>query len=158
MRIRHAQSAQALPTTVPSQVVAKAAICDGIERIRWKLWHGHPYAMRDGMEQMREALSQYHYERRHQYKPTPSRVVRSGLFALEQYVSGQEAWTTDYGTRWRSGQRVGPSIAEGMAENLVNRRMNESQHMRWSRNGALHLLQVRAATINGMLNVAAQAA
>jgi hypothetical protein len=47
-----------------------------------------------------------------------------------------------------AGQRVGTSLAEGMAENLVNRRMNNSQHMRWSRDGALHLLQIRAAILN----------
>lgn len=63
MRIKHVQvSAGGLPIRVPSQAVAKAAICDGIERSRWKLWHGHPNAIRDGMEQMREALSRYRYE------------------------------------------------------------------------------------------------
>ena len=32
---------------------------------------------------------------------------------------------------------------------LVNRRMNKSQQMRWSRNGADLLLQVRCAVYNG---------
>src|SRR5687768_9552117 len=105
-----------------------------------------------------EALSRYRYEQTHRYKPAPSRLVRSRLFALEQYVSGQQAWTTNYAQRSRAGQRVGTSFAEGMAENLVNRRMNKSQHMRWSRQGALHLLQIRAATLNGTLDYIAPAA
>jgi hypothetical protein len=33
----------------------------------------------------------------------------------------------------------------------VNRRMNKSQHMRWSRRGADLLLQVRCAVYNGTL-------
>jgi len=34
---------------------------------------------------------------------------------------------------------------------LVNRRMNKSQQMRWSRRGADLLLQVRCAAYNGTL-------
>jgi hypothetical protein len=47
--------------------------------------------------------------------------------------------------------RVRTSITEGTANFLVNRRMNKSQQMRWSRNGADLLLQVRCAVYNGTL-------
>jgi hypothetical protein len=40
---------------------------------------------------------------------------------------------------------------EGTANFLVNRRMNKSQQMRWSRRGADRLLQVRCALYNGTL-------
>ena len=43
--------------------------------------------------------------------------------------------------------RVGTSITEGTANFLVNRRMNKSQQMRWSRRGADLLLQVRCAVL-----------
>jgi hypothetical protein len=46
---------------------------------------------------------------------------------------------------------VGTSITEGTANFLVNRRMNKSQQMRWSRRGADLLLQVRCAVYNGTL-------
>ena len=42
-------------------------------------------------------------------------------------------------------------ITEGTANFLVNRRMNKSQQMRWSRRGADLLLQVRCAALNGTL-------
>jgi hypothetical protein len=45
--------------------------------------------------------------------------------------------------------RVGTAITEGTANLLVNRRMNKSQQMRWSRRGADLLLQVRCAINNG---------
>jgi hypothetical protein len=54
-------------------------------------------------------------------------------------------------TRVRAGERVGTSIAEGTANFLINRRMNKSQQMRWSRNGADLLFQVRCAVYNGTL-------
>jgi hypothetical protein len=47
--------------------------------------------------------------------------------------------------------RVGMSITEGTANFLVNRRMNKSQQMRWSRRGADLLLHVRCALYNGTL-------
>src|SRR5428012_8678 len=43
------------------------------------------------------------------------------------------------------------SITEGTANFLVNRRMNKSQQMRWSRRGSDLLLQVRCAVYNGTL-------
>ena len=47
--------------------------------------------------------------------------------------------------------RVGTAITEGTANFLVNRRMNKSQQMRWSRRGADLLLQVRCAVYNDTL-------
>jgi hypothetical protein len=45
--------------------------------------------------------------------------------------------------------RVGTAITEGTANFQVNRRMNKSKQMRWSRRGADRLLQVRCAVYNG---------
>ena len=58
---------------------------------------------------------------------------------------GQSAWLVNYAEGYRAGLRVGTSITEGTANFLVNRRMNKSQQMRWSRRGADLLLQVRCA-------------
>jgi len=57
----------------------------------------------------------------------------------------------NYAERHRAGLRVGTSITEGTANFLVNRRMNKSQQMRWSRRGADLLVQVRCAAYNGTL-------
>jgi hypothetical protein len=57
----------------------------------------------------------------------------------------------NYTERHRAGLRVGTAITEGTANFLVNRRMNKSQQMRWSRRGADLLLQVRCAIYNGTL-------
>jgi hypothetical protein len=57
----------------------------------------------------------------------------------------------NYAERYRAGLRVGTSVTEGTANFLVNRRMNKSQQMRWSRRGADLLLQVRCALYNGRL-------
>ena len=69
--------------------------------------------------------------------------------ALDDYLTGQSDWLVNYAERHRAGLRVGTAITEGTANFLVNRRMNKSQQMRWSRRGADLLLQVRCAVYNG---------
>jgi hypothetical protein len=80
-----------------------------------------------------------------------SRKLWHALHAVDKYLRGQAAWLVNYAKRYRAGLRVGTSITEGPANFLVNRRMNKSQQMRWSRNGADLLLQVRCAVYNGTL-------
>ena len=67
------------------------------------------------------------------------------------YLTGQSNWLVNHAERHRAGLRVGTVITEGTANFLVNRRMNKSQQMRWSRRGADLLLQVRCAVYNGTL-------
>jgi hypothetical protein len=52
----------------------------------------------------------------------------------------------NYTERHRAGLRVGTAMTEGTANFLVNRRMDKSQSMRWSRRGADLLLQVRCSS------------
>ena len=81
----------------------------------------------------------------------PSRKLWTALQALDDYLVGQSDWLVDYAERHRAGLRVGTALTEGTANFLVNRRMNKSQQMRWSRRGADRLLQVRCAVYNGTL-------
>src|SRR6187431_2509397 len=80
-----------------------------------------------------------------------SRRLWTALREIDRYLTGQSAWLVNYAERHRAGLRVGTSITEGTANFLVNRRMNKSQQMRWSRRGADLLLQVRCAVYNGVL-------
>src|SRR3954464_2058969 len=75
----------------------------------------------------------------------------TALREIDRYLTSQSAWLVNYAERHRAGLRVGTSLTEGTANFLVNRRMNKSQQMRWSRRGADLLLQVRGAAINGKL-------
>jgi len=73
------------------------------------------------------------------------------LREVDNYLRGQSSRLINYAKRCRAGLRVGTSLTEGTANFLVNRRMNKAQQMRWSRQGADLLLQVRCAVYNGAL-------
>ena len=73
------------------------------------------------------------------------------LRVLDGYPTSQSAWLVNYAERHHAGLRVGTAITKETANFLVNRRMNKSQQMRWSRRGADLLLQVCYAVYNGTL-------
>ena len=91
----------------------------------------------------------YKRERDDQTKSASSHRLWHALHNIDEYLRGQSSWLVNYARRYRAGLRVGTSITEGTANFLVNRRMNKSQQMRWSRRGADLLLQVRCAVFNG---------
>lgn len=80
-----------------------------------------------------------------------ARQFWAALLGFDGYLRGQSARLVNYAERRRAGLRAGTSITEEAANPLVNRRMNKSQQMRWSRGGADLLLRVRCAVYNGQI-------
>jgi hypothetical protein len=125
-------------------VTAKAVIVAELERLHWRIWNGkaknHPQGHACVQRGARAGCE--------------GRAVAQAvhaLHAIEKYLCGQAAWLVSYAEQYRAGERVGTSITEGTANFLVNRRMNKSQQMRWSRDGVDQLLEVRCAVYNGTL-------
>jgi hypothetical protein len=69
----------------------------------------------------------------------------------DRYLTGQSDGTVDCAQRHPTGLRVGAAITKETANFLVNRRMDKSQQMRWSRCGADLRPQIRCAVYNGAL-------
>jgi len=67
---------------------------------------------------------------------------------LREYVDGQNAYLVDYGQSQRAGKLVGTSTSEGLANALVNLRMNKLQQMRWSAVGAHAVVTMRVDAMN----------
>jgi len=70
----------------------------------------------------------------------PVRAANRAILPVLWRTPGQSAWLVNYAERHRAGLPVGTAITEGTANFLVNRQMNKSQQMRWSRRGADLLL------------------
>jgi hypothetical protein len=154
MRMQHAtQTASGLPTEDPGRMQAKSVIVEEVERLRWRIWNGKAKNAKRSIDRVRKVMHVYKEERGHNMRSTgaPSRRLWHALLDVDGYLRGQSSWLTNYAKRYRANLRVGTSITEGTANFLVNRRMNKSQQMRWSRRGADLLLQVRCAVYNGTL-------
>jgi hypothetical protein len=152
MRLRHlTQVAGGLSSEGPERAAAKAAVVEEVERLRWRLWNGRAKDAKVSVDRIRAVLHHFRDERGGRGSVAPSRKLWTALRALDGYLVGQSDRLVDYGERHRAGLRVGTALTEGTANFLVNRRMNKSQQMRWSRRGADRLLQVRCAVYNGTL-------
>src|SRR3984885_13746465 len=152
VRLQHTKLAAAnLSTDDPDRVTAKAMIVAEVERLHWRIWSGKAKNARRSIKRIRKVMHVFKGELSQGTKGVASRKLWHALYAIDKYLRGQAAWLVNYAKRFRAGERVGTSITEGTANFLVNRRMNKSQQMRWSRRGADLLLQVRCAVYNGTL-------
>ena len=150
MRLRHlTQITGGLSSEGPERAAAKAAVVEEVERLRWRLWNGRAKDAKVSVDRIRAVLHHFRDERGGRGSVAPSRKLWTALRALDGYLVGQSDQLVDYGERHRAGLRVGTALTKGTANFLVNRRMNKSQQMRWSRRGVDRLLQVRCAVYNG---------
>jgi hypothetical protein len=152
MRLQHArQAASGLSTDQPRREGAKIAIVAEVERLHWRIWNGKATDAQPTIERIRKFMHVFKSERGHRTMGVPSRKLWHALREVDNYLRSQSARLVNYAERFRAGLRVGTSVTEGTANFLVNRRMNKSQQMRWTRRGADLLLQVRCAVCNGNL-------
>ena len=152
MRLQHLkQTASGLATDNGARVAAKAVIVEEVERLHWRLWNGKAKDAQISIDRIRAVMHHFQGEQGARKSISSSRKLWTALHALDDYLTGQSDWMVNYAERHRAGLRVGTAITEGTANFLVNRRMNKSQQMRWSRRGANLLLQVRCAVYNGTL-------
>ena len=140
-----------MSTDSPDRVTVKAAIAAEVERLHWRIWNGKAKNAQRSFKRIRKVMHVFKGEHSQGARGVPSRKLWHALHAIDKYLRGQAIWLVNYAKRYRAGERVGTSITEGTANFLVNRRMNKSQQMRWSRRGADLLLQVRCAVYNGAL-------
>jgi hypothetical protein len=152
MRLQHAKRAAiGLPTDQPDQVQARSAIVAEVERLRWRIWNGKAKNARNSIDRIRKVMRVFKRERGRRATDAPPGRLWAALHEVDRYLNSQSNSLVNYAKRYRAGLRVGTSVTEGTANFLVNRRMNKSQQMRWSRRGADLLLQVRCAVYNGLL-------
>ena len=133
MRLQHLkQVGDDLSCDDPARVAAKAVIVAEVERLHWRLWNGKATNARISIDRIRAVMHHFKGEAGTRKSIAPSRKLLTALHTLDGYLTGQSEWLVNYAERHRAGLRVGTAITEGTANFLVNRRMNKSQHMRWS--------------------------
>jgi hypothetical protein len=152
MRLQHTkQAAASLSTDDPGRVTAKAIIVAEVECLHWRILNDKAKNAQCSINRIRKVMHVFRGENSRCAKGVASRKLWHSLRAIDKFLRGQVAWLFNYAKRFRAGLGVGTSATEGTANVLVNRCMNKSQQMRWSRNGADLLLQVRCAVYNGKL-------
>ena len=71
---------------------------------------------------------------------------------LHNYISNNRNYVINYSDRYRHGEIISSAFVESTVNELISKRMVKKQQMRWTKQGAHFLLQVRIKTLNDELD------
>src|ERR671912_707168 len=149
MRVRHVEQALVgLGALEPVHRVPLEHAQVDVERLRHLLWSGYH------QEACRAPGRIVSWAETATWPNGVAVAAKAGRLAarcteLRGHIGNNEGALIDYGQRYRAGQPISTSRAEGAVNHLVNARMNKRRQMRWSPRGAHRVLQVRAAVLDG---------
>jgi hypothetical protein len=146
IRFEHAlQTARGLGAGVINADLADEAV-GNLERAKWRLWHGRWTGCR------RKLACLYRWTKR-----KPMREV-AGIDRLQRhicellgYLERNQDMLVHYAARRRRGEPISTAFVESAVNEIVAKRMNKKQQMRWNRTTVQPFLNVRTAVLNETL-------
>jgi hypothetical protein len=106
------------------------AFAPSLESAKWKLWHGHADETLTKLAMLRDNVSDEGH--------------RSKLTGLYEYLHRNQAYLVNYDAREQANQTFTSQVAESHIDALINARHKRTKKMQWTREGAHHVLQIRA--------------
>jgi hypothetical protein len=144
VRFEHAlQAARGLGAT-DAHLAAEAV--RGLERAKWRLWHGRW----PGCRRKLAALCRWARRTHVQDVAGIGRLEHHAGELLAYLERNQEA-LVHYAARRRNGEPISTAFVESSVNEIIAKRMNKKQQMRWNRATVQPFLDVRAAVLNDTL-------
>jgi hypothetical protein len=118
----------------------------GLERAKWRLWHGRW----PGCGRKLAALCRW---ARRTYICGVAGIGRLEHHASEllAYLERNQGALVHYAARRRRGEPISTAFVESSVNEIIAKRMNKKQQMRWNRATVQPFLDVRTAVLNDML-------
>jgi hypothetical protein len=146
IRFEHAlQTARGLGAGAADPDFADEAVRN-LERAKWRLWHGRWTGCRHKLAGL--------------YRWTKCTHVRemAGIDRLQRhiiellgYLERNQDMLVHYAARRRRGEPISTAFVESAVNEIVAKRMNKKQQMRWNRTTVQPFLDVRTAVLNDTL-------
>jgi hypothetical protein len=125
--------------------LADAAVRN-LERAKWRLWHGRWTGCR------RKLAGLYRWtKRKHVREITGIDRLRRHISELLGYLERNQDMLVHYAARRRRGEPISTAFVESAVNEIVAKRMNKKQQMRWNRTTVQPFLDVRTAVLNETL-------
>ena len=106
------------------------AFTTSLESAKWKLWHGYPQDALTKLALLRDNSTDEGH--------------RSKLIGLYEYLHRNQAYIVNYDARDQANKTYTSQVAESHVDALINARHKRTKKMQWTREGAHHVLQIRA--------------
>ncbi|SJM91714.1 conserved hypothetical protein [Crenothrix polyspora] len=119
-----------------------------IESIKRYLWHGNTYEALQHLESLERDL---HAAADEGNKESVTRKLLRAVEEFHTYIANNQAFITNYGERYRQGDRISSGFVESAVNCVLAKRFCKRQQMQWSPKGAHLLLQMRTRVLNGEL-------
>ncbi len=146
VRFEHAlQAARGLDAGPADTHLADPAV-RGLERAKWRLWHGRW----PGCRRKLAALCRWTERKPLRDLAGIGRLQRHASELLG-YLERNEDALVHYAARRRRGEPISTAFVESAVNEIVAKRMNKKQQMRWSRATVQPFLDVRTAVLNDTL-------
>jgi hypothetical protein len=146
VRFEHAlQAARGLGAGAADTHPADEAV-RGLERAKWRLWHGRW----PGCRRKLAALCRW---ARHEHMGDVAGIERLERHVSELlgYLENNEGALVHYAARRRCGEPISTAFVESSVNEIVAKRMNKKQQMRWNRATVQPFLDVRTTVLNDTL-------
>jgi hypothetical protein len=134
------QQLKELITAAPDHDLAK--LDDELERVKWYLWHGNVFRTLQVLEGVQWELEDLNEE-----EPASRKIAKS-VAEFHTYIRANESFIPNYGDRYRYGEVISTAFVESTVKEVISKRFVKKQQMRWTKQGAHLLLQVRAQVLN----------
>jgi hypothetical protein len=127
---------------------AKPLIIRTLQTLHWRLWHGQVEGARDAVKRIEKLLRAFDINFSLARTTIPAKRLQTAIRNVSDYIENQASFLVNYARRQRQGLPIGTATTEGLANNLVNQRMNKLQQMRWSAPVAHAVVTLRTHYIN----------
>jgi hypothetical protein len=146
VRFEHAlQAARGLGASTAGPRLADGVV-RRLERAKWRLWHGRWTGCR------RQLMDLHRWtERQHVREVAGLDRLRRHVGDLLAYLERNQAALVPYAARRRRGEPISTAFVESAVNEIVAKRMNKAQQMRWTRRTVQPFLEVRTAVLNDTL-------
>ena len=81
-------------------------------------------------------------------KSAPSLKLLQAVREFNGYITANESYIVNYGDRYRNGETISTAFVESTVNEVISKRFVKKQQMRWTKEGAHNLLQVRTQVLN----------
>jgi len=119
-----------------------ATLDSKLERVKWYLWHGNVFRALQVIEHVRWQLEDLDED-----VPASRKLAKTGA-EFHTYITANEAFILNYGDHYRYGEVILTAFVESAVNQVISKRFVKKQQMRWTKQGAHLLLQVRAQVLN----------
>jgi hypothetical protein len=140
------QTAKRLPAMMGEEegLSLRDEVMRQLERVKWFLWHGNVF-------QAAKVLRVVEFDREgavYENGDATARKLYKVVQEFSTYIDRNQAYIPNYRERYHNSKRISTGFVESTVNQVISKRMEKKQQMRWTQRGAHLLLQIRTRVLN----------